>query len=56
MDSMAGEQKDGERITRPLDDVGQVKIAGLAGSIQKQFPASYFGDKIESLNPHEWTV
>lgn len=35
LDSMAGEQQDGERLPRPLDDIAKVRIGGLAGSIMK---------------------
>lgn len=44
MDSMAGEQKDGQRLIRPLNDASKVLIDTLAGAIMKQYPPEHFGD------------
>lgn len=57
MDSMAGEQKDGVRIPRPLNDAGKVLIETLANSITRQFPPEHFGDAlIHNLSSHTWAV
>lgn len=57
MDSMAGEQKNGERMQRPLTEDGWNYIRGLAQSIMKEFPADSFGqDSVNNLDSHSWTV
>lgn len=38
MDSMALEQKSGERMPRPLNAEGKAYISNLADSITQQFP------------------
>ena len=57
MDSMAGEQKDGVRIERPLNDAGQAYIRNLAGAISKEYPPSYFDDKLlNDTSSHSWVI
>lgn len=57
MDSMALEQKSGERMPRPLTPDGKAYITKLADSITKEFPPEYFGnDLINNLSSHTWTI
>ena len=57
MDSMAGEQKNGERLERPLTETGWAYLQNLAGSIMKEFPPEHFQpDQLTNLDPHAWTV
>lgn len=56
MDSMALQQKSGERPPRPLNTEGKAMISDLADSITKQFPPQYFGDLINNTSSHTWTI
>lgn len=57
MDSMAGEQKDGDRMVRPLTESGKTYLKNLASSIMKEYPPEHFGDDlINSLSSHTWAV
>ncbi len=57
MDAMAGQQSmNGTRMERPLNDNGRAQIQSLATEIRKQYTPDYFGQKVHSESPHEWTI
>ena len=57
MDSMALEQKDNQRLPRPLNDEGKTYLSNLADSIMKEYPPEYFADDVlANLSSHTWTI